>query len=98
MFLEQGFGSLHAFVRQQHGFGLAPGIVNVAALMQSIQNIPTVTFPGSESPVVLERGQIQQCKRNLIDLVFINLHQDLLRPLIRPVTVCNPIWHGTGGR
>ena len=36
MFLEQGFGSLYALLRQQDGFGLAPRIFNVAALMQAI--------------------------------------------------------------
>lgn len=36
VFLEQGFGSLYALLRQQDGFGLAPRIFNVAALMQAI--------------------------------------------------------------
>lgn len=59
--------------------------------MQAIENIPTVTFPRSVSPLVLEGGEIQQGKRNLIYLVFSNLHHDLRDSLIRPVTVCNPI-------
>jgi hypothetical protein len=32
LFLEQGL-ELHAFVRQQHGFGLAPGIVDDSTTM-----------------------------------------------------------------
>jgi hypothetical protein len=61
MFLEENLGSLFTFVREQDGLGLGPRIVNVAALMQAIENIPTVAFPRSETAFVLERGQIQQC-------------------------------------
>jgi hypothetical protein len=56
---QTGFWIVSRLCPQQHGFGVSPGIVNVAALMQAIQNISTVAFPRSEPEFVLERGQIQ---------------------------------------
>src|SRR5215475_1427569 len=76
MFLEQRFGSLDSFFRQQHRFGFALRIVDVAALIQAIQNFPTVAFPGSESRLVFERGEIQQCQRNLINSQFVYVHHN----------------------
>jgi hypothetical protein len=42
--------------------------------LKTIQDIPTVAFPGCASELLLECRQIQQRKRHFIDLLLIDLH------------------------
>lgn len=51
------------------------GIRDVALVMETIQGIPIVAFPGPPVWLVLKCRQIQQSQYRLVDLFFIDLHE-----------------------
>jgi hypothetical protein len=58
VFLKQSFRPRSALFRQHNGFGFGRWIVNVAALIQAVEDIPAMALPRPRSCSVLERGQV----------------------------------------
>lgn len=60
MLLGQPLRALRALFRQHHRLRLAHRVINVAALVQAIQNIPVMALPRPQPMLVRERRQVEQ--------------------------------------
>src|ERR1700733_4303475 len=78
MLLEQTLRLVYTFLGQHYRLRLRHRVVNEAALVQTIQDIPIMALPCSPAVLVLERRQVKERQRHLVHLAFVDLHNRFL--------------------
>jgi hypothetical protein len=70
--LKQLLRSIQSFLREDHRFHLADGIVNHPLVLQTSKYSPIKSFP---CPIAVVQGQIEQCQRGVVDFVGVEGHR-----------------------
>ena len=63
-----------AFFREDHGPGLALGVVDEPFLVKPVHAAPVEAFPGSNNRPVPERSKVEEGQHHLVDLFLVVLH------------------------